>query len=52
MGSDTLVWTTFGDHNFTFRAPSERTLKLRERITIGFDPARASLFDAATDARL
>ncbi|RST85873.1 sn-glycerol-3-phosphate ABC transporter ATP-binding protein UgpC [Aquibium carbonis] len=52
MGSDTLVWTTFGNHNFTFRAPSERTLKLRERITIGFDPARASLFDAATDARL
>ncbi len=52
MGSDTLVWTTFGDHNFTFRAPSERTLKLRERITIGFDPARASIFDAATDARL
>jgi len=52
MGSDTLVWTTLGNHNFTFRAPSERTLKLRERITIGFDPARASLFDAATDARL
>ncbi|MFN3546919.1 MAG: ABC transporter ATP-binding protein [Mesorhizobium sp.] len=52
MGSDTLVWTTLGGHNFTFRAPSERTLKNRERITIGFDPARASIFDAATDARL
>ena len=52
MGSDTLVWTTLGGHNFTFRAPSERTLRIRERITIGFDPARASLFDAATDARL
>ena len=52
MGSDTLVWTTLGGHNFNFRAPSERTLKIRERITVGFDPARASLFDAATDARL
>ena len=52
MGSDTLVWTTLGGHNFNFRAPSERTLRLRERITIGFDPARASLFDAATDVRL
>ncbi|WP_187968093.1 ABC transporter ATP-binding protein [Aquibium microcysteis] len=52
MGSDTLVWTTLGGHNFNFRAPSERTLRLRERITIGFDPARASLFDARTDMRL
>jgi len=52
MGSDTLVWTTLGGHNFTFRAPSERTLRLRERVTIGFDPARASLFDAGTDMRL
>ena len=52
MGSDTLVWTTLAGHNFNFRVPSERTLKDRERITIGFDPARASIFDAATDARL
>ncbi len=24
----------------------------RQRVTIGFDPMRASLFDAATDARM
>jgi multiple sugar transport system ATP-binding protein len=52
MGSDSLVWTTFAGQNLTFRVPADRALKLRERLQIGFDPARASIFDAATDMRI
>ena len=52
MGSDTLVWTKLGGRNFSFRVEAERTLRNGEPIRIGFDPARASLFDAATGNRM
>jgi multiple sugar transport system ATP-binding protein len=52
MGANTLVWTKLAGSNFAFLIDSESRLKPGERITIGFDPARASLFDGATDARL
>jgi multiple sugar transport system ATP-binding protein len=52
MGSDTLVWTKLGEQNFTLRAESERTPRVGDRIRIGFDPSRASIFDAGTDIRL
>lgn len=38
--------------NFAFLVDSEHHLKVGERNTMGFDPARASLFDEATGARL
>jgi len=46
MGSDTLVWTTLGGNNFAFRVEAEKQLKTGDVIRIGFDPARASIFDA------
>ncbi|MET0599245.1 MAG: ABC transporter ATP-binding protein [Mesorhizobium sp.] len=52
MGSDTLVWTRLGKHNVSFRVESEKPLSPGERVTIGFDPARASLFDAASGDRI
>lgn len=52
MGANTLVWTKLAGSNFAFLIDSESRLKPGERVTIGFDPARASLFDGATDARL
>ncbi|GAB5507501.1 MAG: ABC transporter ATP-binding protein [Rhizobiaceae bacterium] len=52
MGSDTLAWTKLGGQNFTFRTDSEYAPKEGEKVLLGFDPARASLFDAATDIRL
>ncbi|WP_127520452.1 ABC transporter ATP-binding protein [Mesorhizobium sp. Z1-4] len=52
MGSDTLAWTRLGGQNFTFRTDSEYAPKEGEKVLIGFDPARASLFDAHTDIRL
>jgi multiple sugar transport system ATP-binding protein len=52
MGSDTLVWAKIGDQNLSFRVDSEKTLKVGDKVPIGFDPARASLFDGATDDRI
>ena len=53
MGSDTLVWTKLGEQNFSFRVEAEKTLtRRRARSLIGFDPPRASLFDAASGDRL
>ncbi len=52
MGANTLVWTKLADTNFAFLVDLESRLKVGERITIGFDPARTSLFDEATGARL
>ncbi|WP_420107538.1 ABC transporter ATP-binding protein [Mesorhizobium qingshengii] len=52
MGSDTLVWTKLGGHNFSFRVEAEKTLRNGEPIRIGFDPARASLFDSQSGNRM
>ena len=52
MGADTLVWTKLGGTNFAFLVDSENRLNVGERITIGFDPGRASLFDDAAGDRM
>jgi len=52
MGANTLVWTKLARTNFSFLVDSESRLQVGERITIGFDPGRASLFDEATGVRL
>jgi multiple sugar transport system ATP-binding protein len=52
MGADTLVWTKLAATNFAFLVDSENGVKVGDRVTMGFDPARASLFDRATGQRL
>ena len=52
MGADTLVWSKLGGQEFRFRVDGQMPLKKRDRVRIGFDPARASLFDAETEMRL
>ena len=52
MGSDTLVWTKLGKQDVAVRMPSERAPRLGDEVTIGFDPMRASVFDAASGQRL
>jgi multiple sugar transport system ATP-binding protein len=52
MGSDTLVWAKLGKQNLSFRVEAEKHLKPGDKLLIGFDPARASLFDGATGGRL
>ena len=45
MGSDTLVWTKLGSQNLSFRVEAEKSLTVGDKVLIGFDPARASIFD-------
>jgi multiple sugar transport system ATP-binding protein len=52
MGSDTLVWTRLDGQSLSFRVEAERPLQAGDRVRIGFDPARASLFDSATGNRI
>ncbi|BBD35567.1 ABC transporter ATP-binding protein [Aminobacter sp. NyZ550] len=52
MGSDTLVWTKLGGQSFAFRVEAERHLASGDQLRIGFDPARASLFDGQSGSRM
>jgi multiple sugar transport system ATP-binding protein len=52
MGSDTLGWTRFGDQPFTFRCDAEVDLHVGQKVRIGFDPARGSVFDAESGTRI
>jgi multiple sugar transport system ATP-binding protein len=52
MGSDTLVWTKLAGQDFRFRVDGQANLSAGEKLKIGFDPSRASLFDKQTELRL
>ena len=52
MGADTVAWTTIGGQSVTFRADSEIDLRPGQRVTIGFDPARGSVFNAESGERV
>jgi multiple sugar transport system ATP-binding protein len=52
MGSDTLIWTRLGAQNLTVRVSSERAPAVGDAVTVGFDPLRASIFDAQSGERL
>jgi len=52
MGSDTLVYATLGGDAFRIRMDGQARVKAGERLAIGIDPSRASLFDKKTEARL
>jgi multiple sugar transport system ATP-binding protein len=52
MGADTLLWTRIGADEFRIRIDGQTAIRSGETITIGLDPARASLFDARSELRL
>jgi multiple sugar transport system ATP-binding protein len=52
MGSDTLGWTKIGETPAIFRVDSEIDLNVGQKLRIGFDPARGSLFHAESGERL
>jgi multiple sugar transport system ATP-binding protein len=52
MGSDTLAWATIAGIPVEFRMDGQASVKSGDRLHIGFDPARASLFDKTTEKRL
>tara|TARA_R100000365_G_C2736164_1_gene65487 strand:- start:394 stop:1476 length:1083 start_codon:yes stop_codon:yes gene_type:complete len=52
MGSETLAWTKIAGLPVTFRCSADIDIKDGDKITVGFDIARGSLFDAGTEERL
>ncbi len=52
MGADTIAWTKIGGQSLTFRAASEVHLEPGQKVTIGFDPARGSIFKADSGERV
>jgi len=52
MGSDTLVWARLGGQDFRFRVDGQTSIINSETILVGFDPARASIFDQQSELRL
>lgn len=52
MGADTLVWSRFNGSELRFRVDGQHPVKKGDRVMVGFDPARASVFDAQTEMRL
>jgi multiple sugar transport system ATP-binding protein len=52
MGSDTLAWTKIAGKPVTFRCDSDVVIETGQKVLIGFDPARGSIFDAQSTNRL
>ncbi len=52
MGSDTQVWAKVGQQEVRFRMDGQAKVAIGDTVPIGFDPARLSLFDKSTEARL
>ena len=52
LGSDTLVYTELAGGQLRIRMDGLAQVRPGDTLTAGFDPARASLFDTATDERL
>ena len=52
MGSETLAWTTIAGKPVTFRCSSDIDIHAGDKMRVGFDVARGSLFDAKSENRL
>jgi len=52
MGSDTLVWTKIENQAFRVRMDGQASIKTGDSFLLGFDPARASIFDKETELRV
>src|SRR5690606_37241888 len=52
MGYDTLAWTKIAGVPVTFRVDSDVHLTVGQKLVVGFDPARGSIFNAETTNRL
>lgn len=52
MGADTLVWSNYAGKPFRFLMDGIAEVGVGDTLDIGFDPAKANLFDAETELRL
>jgi multiple sugar transport system ATP-binding protein len=52
MGAETLIWSTVNGQPFRFRMDGLASVSTGDLLDIGFDPARASMFDRADELRI
>ena len=52
MGSDTLVYAKLGGHPFRIRMDGQAKVAAGQKLAIGIDTSKASLFDKSTEDRL
>jgi multiple sugar transport system ATP-binding protein len=52
MGSETVGYTNIDGQPVTFRCSSDIPLQAGQKVTIGFDPARGSIFDEKSGDRI
>ncbi len=52
MGSDTLVYADLAGQTFRIRMDGQARVAIGDKLEIGLQPSRASLFDAKTEERL
>lgn len=52
MGSDTVIWSRFDDQPFCVRVDGQFKVEEGDQVTIGINPALASVFDAESEERL
>ena len=52
MGGETVLWAEAGGRTFAVKLQGEPTVAVGDEIRLGFDAARAHLFDAASGVRL
>ena len=52
MGSETVAYTRVGGQALTLRCSSDIPLEAGQKVMLGFDPARGSVFDAQSGVRL
>ncbi len=52
LGADTIVWVQAGEARLAVRCNPTEAPEAGARVTLSFDPARASVFDAGSEQRL
>ncbi len=52
MGADTLIWTSIGRQPFHFFLDGRKRVSVGDKLTVGLDVERGSIFDDANEARL
>ncbi len=52
MGADTLVWATLAGQPFRIRMDGGARVRAGDRLRVGFDPSRASIFAKGSEDRL
>jgi multiple sugar transport system ATP-binding protein len=52
LGADSIVWFTYEGQRISARVAPSKAPTVGQRVSLGFTPSRASIFDAVTEQRI